>query len=125
MVKIAEIGESSGCVPDRKSRSGKKKMANKATEQLIDSDGEITENLRQIEPMERDGERFNSQYDGIYVGFIAPDDEFVGSDDDVRILPTNHDEEDEEIPQEVIEKLKTHPVMQQFIGEVVKQALNQ
>ena len=42
--------------------------------------------------------------------FITPGDEFVESDDDVRILPTNPSEEDEEIPPEVIEKSKTHPV---------------
>ena len=85
-------------------------MTNKAIEQPIDSDGEITENLGQIEPMERDGGRFNSQYDGIDVDFIAPGDEFVESDDDVRILPTNYNEEDEEIPLEVIVNQECIPV---------------
>ena len=70
---------------------------------MIDSDGEMTENLGQIEPMERDRENFNSQYDGIDVDFIASIDEFVESDDcDLRILPTNHSEEYEETPPEVI-----------------------
>ena len=60
--------------------------------------------------MEIDGENFNSKYGVIDVDFIAPGDEFVESGDDVRILPTNHSEEEEEIPPEVIEKLKTHHV---------------
>ena len=68
-------------------------------------------------------ETMDGQYDHIEIDLNAPTndsfDESFDSEDGVQILPQQRDENDEEIPPEVVEKLKEHPIMQQYIDGVV------
>ena len=69
----------------------------------------------------------NSQYDCIDLDINAPaHDDFTDSDDSdcksLKIHPRN--EEEENIPPEVIEKLKSHPIMVKYIGEVVDKRIS-
>ena len=71
---------------------------------------------------------YDSQYDCIELDINAPaHDDFSDSDDSdcesVKIRPNNHEEED--IPPEVVEKLKSHPIMVKYIGEVVDKRISQ
>ena len=61
--------------------------------------------------------------DGIFLAVDPVDDDFE-DENGVEILPpAKPNEEMEEIPVEVVEQLKNHPVMQQYIDEVVKKCL--
>ena len=59
--------------------------------------------------------------DGITLRVDADEDEFIDSDSDdsVKIKTPARNDGSEEIPLEVIERLKEHPMMQEFVNEVV------
>ena len=65
----------------------------------------------------------NQFFDGVDVNIVG-DNEFTndGEEEEVVIRPRRKDD-DEEIPPEVIEKLKTHPVMKKFVDDVVEAKL--
>ena len=69
-----------------------------------------------------------SHYDGVLVRINESDDDFNSDiDDEVYVKANKKSEEpdkEEEIPPEVVEQLKKHPVMQEYIGEVVSAAVN-
>ena len=63
----------------------------------------------------------NQMYDGIDID-VDTDEDVFSETDEVVILPRKP--EDEEIPPEVVEKLKEHLVMQEYIGQVVDKRIS-
>ena len=70
-------------------------------------------------PDHSDSEHDCSHYDGVYVDVDTEDDQFH---DEVEIMKSTNNE-DEEIPPEVVEKLKQHLIMQEYIAGVVDRAV--
>ena len=65
--------------------------------------------------------------DGVTLRVDADEDEFTDSDLDesVKIKTPLQDQDPEEIPTEVIERLKDHPMMQQFVDQMVTRQLRE
>ena len=115
-----------------KNKNTKEKTPGK---QVCDGQTDLTmESTDQIPQIPPDNDKFGYQYDGILVGVNESEDNFGDSDlenndkEERSIEPTKSTQQGtklDEIPPEVVEQLKAHPVMQNYIAGVVEQKIQE
>ena len=95
---------------------GNNQLSQITDSQMTDDDSEGSEGGELIHP--------DNGYEGVKLRIDASEDDFTDSDSDesvkVKTPPPRRNSDTEEIPPEVIEKLKSNPAMQQFINDIVQ-----